>query len=118
MGNYKTTRPIVKLYPLEVRNEDENNLHTTSDDNVQHPQDPQPLLDNTLHYIFQCTRTKRGCHQGTTEDVRMDNNVMPGPGGCRKLTDSLIRIVDGNCMITCMIVICVVVLNCHLYQSR
>ena len=46
MGNYKTIRSIVKLYPLEVRSEDEGNLHTT-DDNVQHLQDPQPTSDDT-----------------------------------------------------------------------
>ena len=46
MENYRTTRPIVKLYPLEVRN-DENDLPTTPDDDVlQGPNDTQVLSDN------------------------------------------------------------------------
>ena len=35
MGNYRTTRPIVKLYPLEVSYSDDNTSQETPDDNTQ-----------------------------------------------------------------------------------
>ena len=45
-------------YPLEVKNEDENDLHATSDDNVQELNN-QALLDNT-HNTSSNVRVQRG----------------------------------------------------------
>ena len=45
MGSYKTTRPITKLYPLEVSDPDEMNSQNSSDNTTEGVQDPQPITD-------------------------------------------------------------------------
>ena len=50
MGTYKTTRPIVKLYPLEVSSEDDISqavTDNTSDESTQHMKDNQAPSNNT-----------------------------------------------------------------------
>ena len=47
MGNYRTTRPIVKLYPLEISNSDDNTSQETPDDNTQCIQGSDLPIDNS-----------------------------------------------------------------------
>jgi len=57
MGDYRTSRPIVKLYPLEVFNASD---EEASGEPNQQESDPVPNRVITL---------EEGCHKGTTSNI-------------------------------------------------
>jgi len=86
MNNYRTTHPIVKLYPLEVS-------HPTSEessDDSNGPQDLQDSRETVREVVNSNTTSSSDCHghrkaaSKVLERISNWTSIRPAPRGCRK----------------------------------